>query len=101
MSGAHRLWTHRSYKAKLPLKLFLAMGHSIAGQNCIYIWARDHRLHHKYSDTDADPHSVERGLFFSHVGWLLKKKHPEVIKKGKTLDMSDLLADPIVYYNKM
>jgi len=31
-AGAHRLWSHRSYKAKLPLRIFLAICHSIAGQ---------------------------------------------------------------------
>lgn len=30
--GAHRLWTHKSYKATLPLKLFLLLCFSSAGQ---------------------------------------------------------------------
>jgi stearoyl-CoA desaturase (delta-9 desaturase) len=70
-AGAHRLWAHRAYKARLPLRIFLALGQSIAGQNCLYIWCRDHRVHHKFSDTDADPHNIYRGVFFSHVGWLV------------------------------
>ena len=67
-------------------------------QNHIYEWARDHRVHHKYSETDADPHNATRGFFFSHVGWLLCKKHPEVKKKGVTIDCNDLLLDPIVRF---
>lgn len=98
--GAHRLWTHRAYKAKLPLRIFLAIGQSIAGQNCIYIWSRDHRIHHKYSDTNADPHNVRRGFFFSHVGWLMTKKHPEVKEKGQKIDLSDLRADPVVKFQE-
>lgn len=47
-------------------------------KNCMYVWVRDHRQHHKYSDTDADPHNASRGFFFSHVGWLMSKKHPLV-----------------------
>lgn len=27
-----------------------------------------YRLHHKYVDTNADPYSSRRGLFFSHIG---------------------------------
>ncbi|GBP32239.1 Acyl-CoA Delta(11) desaturase [Eumeta japonica] len=69
-AGAHRLWTHRSYKAKLPLRLILLVLNSLACQNSIIDWVRKHRLHHKYSDTDADPHNASRGFFFSHVGWL-------------------------------
>ena len=70
----------------------------ISIQNSLYTWCRDHRLHHKHSDTDADPHNANRGFFFSHVGWLLVKKHPMVKEKGKTIDMSDLEADPVIMF---
>ncbi|KGL84230.1 Stearoyl-CoA desaturase 5, partial [Tinamus guttatus] len=95
-AGAHRLWSHRSYKAKLPLRIFLAVANSMAFQNDIYEWSRDHRVHHKYTETDADPHNALRGFFFSHVGWLLVRKHPDVIEKGRKLDLTDLLDDPVV-----
>nr|XP_014270332.2 stearoyl-CoA desaturase 5 [Halyomorpha halys] len=98
--GAHRLWSHRSYKAKLPLKLFLLYGQTMAGQNSLWTWVRDHRAHHKFSDTDADPHNSNRGFFFSHMGWLMMKKHPEVLRKGKLIDMSDLDADPLIMFQK-
>ena len=26
-----------------------------------------HKMHHKYSDTDGDPHNINRGFFFAHV----------------------------------
>ena len=29
------------------------------------------RLHHKCSETQADPHNANRGFFFSHMGWLM------------------------------
>jgi len=66
-AGAHRLWTHRSYKARLPLRIFLAFANAMATENSIYVWSRDHRVHHKYSETDADPHNANRGFFFAHV----------------------------------
>lgn len=97
-AGAHRLWGHRSYKAKWPLRLILIIANTIAFQKSVFYWVRDHRVHHKFNETDADPHNAKRGLFFSHVGWLLCRKHPEVFAKGKTLDMSDLYADPIVMF---
>ena len=87
-----------------------------AGQNDIYEWSRDHRVHHKvfrtlwklvndliffqYTETDADPHNAKRGFFFAHMGWLMVRKHPEVIEKGKTIDMSDLDADCVVQFQK-
>jgi len=97
-AGVHRLWSHRAYKARLPLRIILAFLNSMAYQNSIYIWGRDHRVHHKYSETNADPVNIERGFFFAHVGWLLSKKHPDVAEFGLRVDCSDMLADPVVYY---
>lgn len=41
-------------------------------------------------------------MFFTcrHVGWLLRKKHPEVIINSAKLDFSDLLDDPVVRFQK-
>ncbi|XP_076016460.1 stearoyl-CoA desaturase b [Genypterus blacodes] len=99
-AGAHRLWSHRAYKASLPLRVFLALANSMAFQNDIYEWARDHRVHHKFSETDADPHNARRGFFFSHIGWLLVRKHPDVIEKGRKLELHDLKADPVVMFQR-
>ncbi|XP_014279957.1 acyl-CoA Delta-9 desaturase [Halyomorpha halys] len=98
--GAHRLWSHKSYKAKLPFRIFLLFCFTLSGQNSIYDWVRDHRVHHKFSETDADPHNVKRGFFFAHVGWLMMRKHPEVYEKGKTIDMSDIDNDPLLAFHR-
>ncbi|XP_044742786.1 acyl-CoA Delta-9 desaturase-like [Chrysoperla carnea] len=97
-AGAHRLWSHRSYKAKLPLRIILMLCYAMAGQNRLYDWVRDHRVHHKFSETDADPHNANRGFFFAHVGWLMMRKHPDVLQKGRLIDMSDILEDPVVQF---
>lgn len=57
-------------------------------------------MHHKYSETDADPHNAKRGFFFAHIGWLFVRKHSDVIEKGRKLDVSDLLADPVVMFQR-
>ncbi|CAB3245065.1 unnamed protein product [Arctia plantaginis] len=67
-------------------------------RNPIYQWIRDHRLHHKFSDTNADPHNANRGFFFSHIGWLMTVKNEEVIKEGKKIDMSDIENDEIIMF---
>ncbi|XP_075974336.1 acyl-CoA Delta-9 desaturase-like [Anticarsia gemmatalis] len=97
-AGAHRLWSHRTYKAKLPLRVILLWFFTMAFQNSVVEWVRDHRVHHKFCDTDADPHNSHRGFFFSHMGWLMVKKHPDVLSKGRTIDMSDLLEDPLLHF---
>nr|AAQ12889.1 Z9-desaturase SFWG4A [Choristoneura parallela]AAQ12890.1 Z9-desaturase SFWG4B [Choristoneura parallela] len=99
-AGAHRLWAHKSYKARLPLRILLTLFNTMAFQDSVLDWARDHRMHHKYSETDADPHNATRGFFFSHVGWLLVRKHPQIKAKGHTIDMSDLCSDPVLRFQK-
>lgn len=96
--GVHRLWAHRSYDAHWTVRVFMMLINSMANQGSIYHWSRDHRVHHKYSEQDADPHNATRGFFFAHMGWLYVKKHPEVIKAGRTLNFSDLEADPVVMF---
>ncbi|KAI4459859.1 acyl-coa desaturase [Holotrichia oblita] len=79
--GAHRLWSHRSYKAKTPLKIILVIMQTVAFQ-------RDR----------CRPPQCEAWFFFAHVGWLLTKKHPDVRTKGKVIDISDLTNDPILSF---
>ena len=98
--GAHRLWSHRAYRANFALRAILIFFNTMAVQNDVYDWCRDHRAHHKFSETDADPHNANRGFFFSHVGWLLCRKHPQVKEKGKTVDLTDLMADPLIRFQR-
>lgn len=87
----------------IPLRRCLPSGlyvSSLSLQNDVYEWSRDHRVHHKFSETDADPHNARRGFFFSHVGWLLVRKHPAVKEKGALLDLSDLKAEKLVMFQR-
>ena len=77
---------------------FTILHSSLRTQNSLFEWVRDHRVHHKYTDTNADPHNALRGFFFSHVGWLLVKKHPDVAAKGKQLNFDDIYADKVVMF---
>ena len=65
-AGYHRLWAHCSYKAGTALRIFLAAAGGGAVEGSIRWWARDHRAHHRYTDTDKDPYSVRKGLLYSH-----------------------------------
>jgi len=94
------LWSHRSYEACFPVRFFLMLCNTIANQGSIYHWSRDHRVHHKYSETEADPHNATRGFFFAHMGWLFLKKDPSVIKAGRELDYTDLNEDAAVMFQK-
>ncbi|XP_050673956.1 acyl-CoA Delta-9 desaturase-like [Leptidea sinapis] len=102
-AGVHRLWSHRAYKANLPLRILLAILFTVTGQRDIYTWALDHRVHHKYTETAADPHDVRRGFWFAHVGWLVLTPHPAVENRREALSRTslDLIADPVVRIQKL
>ncbi|CAK7241045.1 MAG: stearoyl-CoA 9-desaturase [Sporothrix thermara] len=94
-AGYHRLWAHSSYKATLPLKIYLAAVGAGAVEGSIRWWSRGHRAHHRYTDTDKDPYSVRKGLLYSHLGWMVMKQNPKRI--GRT-DITDLNEDPVVVW---
>ncbi|KAK7214119.1 hypothetical protein V2G26_021297 [Clonostachys chloroleuca] len=94
-AGYHRLWAHSSYKATTPLKIYLAAVGAGAMEGSIRWWSRDHRAHHRYTDTVKDPYSVRKGLLYSHLGWMVFKQNPK--NTGRT-DITDLNEDPIVVW---
>lgn len=69
-------------------------------QNDVIEWARDHRCHHKWTDTEADPHNSRRGFFYSHVGWLLTRKSEKLKEMGAKIDISDLWNDPVLAFQR-
>lgn len=60
---------------------------------CCRWWCRDHRAHHKYSDTEKDPYGIQQGFWYAHIGWMLVKQDKHKIGRS---DISDLNADPII-----
>jgi stearoyl-CoA desaturase (delta-9 desaturase) len=94
-AGYHRLWAHTSYKATLPLKIYLAAMGAASVEGSARWWSRDHRAHHRYTDTEKDPYSVRKGFVYSHIGWMVMKQNPKRI--GRT-DISDLNDDPVVVW---
>lgn len=68
--GYHRLLAHRAFRAAPAVTRVLATLGALALQGGPLRWAADHRLHHFHSDTGRDPHDINRGLFYAHMGWL-------------------------------
>lgn len=73
-TGYHRLWAHKSFEAATCVKVVLALLGAGAFEGSIRWWARDHRAHHRYTDTDKDPYNARAGLFYSHLGWMLLRQ---------------------------
>jgi len=84
-AGFHRYFSHRSFKTSRAFQFVLAYLGTMSAQHGPLWWASHDRLHHRYADTERDIHSpVVRGLWWSHVGWILCRKYvgydEEVVK---------------------
>jgi len=92
--GYHRLFSHISFKAKWPVKLFVLLFGAASFENSAHDWCADHRIHHKHVDEDEDPYDISKGFFYAHIGWLLFRLKPPVT----ITNVKDLEADPLVMW---
>ena len=91
--GYHRLLTHRAFRVPTWLERFFATCGALSCQHGPIDWVGLHRHHHKFSDTEADHHDSNRGLWWSHMGWMLEEVPALAAVPRLT---GDLAADP--YY---
>jgi len=67
--GYHRLLTHRSFQTPRPMEYFLTLLGLLANQGGPLRWVATHRVHHRHSDEEGDPHSPRDGAWWSHMLW--------------------------------
>ncbi|MBG87148.1 MAG: acyl-CoA desaturase [Verrucomicrobiales bacterium] len=90
--GYHRLFSHKSFSAKWPVKLGTLMFGAAAFENSAMSWAADHRRHHKHCDHDDDPYNALEGFFHSHVGWIIFKNSDPDYSYVRDLQKDKLVA---------
>lgn len=76
-AGYHRYWTHRSYSIDPSYNLlptFFAFLGSTAGLESVKNYIAIHKLHHKYCDTNKDPHNYRKNFWWAHIGWRIVKQ---------------------------
>jgi stearoyl-CoA desaturase (delta-9 desaturase) len=60
----HRYWSHRSFEFKSSILKWIFTGLAVLScRGSVLGWVYIHRLHHRYSDTEKDPHAP------SFKGW--------------------------------
>ena len=83
-AGYHRYFSHRTFKMSRLGQFLLAFLAQSSAQRGALWWAAHHRHHHKHSDEPDDVHSpVQRGFWYSHLGWIFSdnsKTHTDRIK---------------------
>ncbi|KAI3857480.1 hypothetical protein MKX03_015403 [Papaver bracteatum] len=84
----HRNLSHSSFMLPKSLEyLFAYFGvHAMQGDPIFLV--RIHRYHHKFTDSDRDPHSPNEGFWFSHITWVFH--HNYLLEKcGKSSNVMD------------
>ncbi len=95
-AGYHRLWAHNAYEAHWSVRLLFALFGAMALQNTVLHWSSGHRVHHRHvDDVDIDPYSAKRGLWFSHIGWMLRHYPSGEVNFD---NVKNLTKDPIVMW---
>ncbi|HZM83508.1 MAG TPA: fatty acid desaturase [Candidatus Limnocylindrales bacterium] len=99
--GFHRYLAHKAFQTSRWFEAVLLVTGSMALQGPIMFWVSTHRLHHKFSDAQGDPHSPNlndaslrgrlRGLWWAHMPWMLSDKQarwslfaPDIMRDRRT-----------------
>jgi len=91
-AGYHRLFSHRTYKASAPVKIFFPLIGAASWQNSAIAWSAHHRRHHRFVDTDKDPYNANRGFWYTHILWNCQRSE----YTGDFTNVQDLFDDPIL-----
>ena len=67
----HRLLTHQGLVLPKWLEHLLATLGVCTMQDTPACWVAMHRIHHKHSDNQPDPHSPLVSFFWGHFGWMM------------------------------
>jgi fatty-acid desaturase len=91
--GYHRLLAHRSFKCPKLIEYFFVIGGYLGFESSPIWWACLHRAHHRYTDTELDPHSPRYGNVRAYFGWIFGAKYPDYI--DPKVHAPDLINDPL------
>jgi len=97
----HRLLTHRSFKTPKWFEYLITICGCLEWQGGPIRWVGTHRLHHKESDHEADPHTPKHGFLWAHMTWCMHRDHadfkPYEAAKDLTRDPVHVFLDKYFY----
>lgn len=80
--GYHRLLTHRGYTTPKIVEYLFSLCGTLAVEGGPTNWVVTHRMHHRFSDQEGDPHTPRDGGWWAHIGWILigrAQEHPALV----------------------
>jgi sn-1 stearoyl-lipid 9-desaturase len=91
--GWHRLLTHRSFRTPRWFEYVLTAIGTMSVQDPPDKWVATHRIHHRFTETENDPHSTRPGLWWAQAGWLIAGTAQDHDRETLQKYVPDLLRD--------
>lgn len=92
--GYHRLLTHRSFRCPKLVEYSLAVLGICCLQESPVRWVAIHRMHHRHSDDQRDPHSPLPHVIWGYNGWLFVINRDHWVYENYARHARDLLRQP-------
>lgn len=86
--GSHYAFTHRLFRFRRPVELCLIYTSTLSACTSPIAWAIHHNAHHRYAETDHDPHSP------SKLGWRALLMVSYQTDKARLMSVRHLIRDP-------
>ena len=77
----HRYLSHKTFQTSRIVQFVFILIGTMSAQRGPLWWAAHHRYHHRFTDTEQDPHSSTHGFWYSHVGWFLNDQNYNIRKE--------------------
>ena len=86
MTGWHRYFTHRSFKASKWVDYFFLFFGSSIFTGSVLEWMSEHLNHHKFeNDEIKDPTCIKKGFFYAHMGWIFYDQEIPLLKDNRKI----------------
>ncbi len=85
--GQHRYFSHRSFIVSKPVSWIIALLATLSTTGSIIHYCAIHRTHHRFSDTDNDPHNPKNGFIKTWFALLDERELSQKIPKKIIVDL--------------
>lgn len=96
--GYHRMLSHKSFRLAWPARFVAMFAGSLSGEGSPMAWAATHRMHHRLSDQQGDPHSPLEDAWWGHLYWLFIGRTDAERQTLYKRYIPDLINDPMMIF---
>jgi len=98
--AGHRYFAHQSFKVAPWLHHVMAYFTVMGAFAPPTYWVIQHSQHHRTSDTAADVHTPNKGLWTAFYGWLFNKQYVEFMLTNKSAVVRACVSRNVMFYER-